>query len=222
MKHLKLLVKQFKKYDIIYIMSYVLERLDSEDKKESLEFEKQMKETEKYKEDFMKNAEKYMNDSNLFLEDMSKDELKELFPEYDPDYDYSTDVNNISSFDINIVHNRLSKAFEKIIYKLYKFIQFKYPNYTSYQLVREFIGWHHNRKYGDLHTLFNMNPELYLAHITTSKREIDEIKKQGLKMFMSTKCVNRTNGCFDYVNPLLFEEWAHIHNIILYYYYHYI
>ena len=86
----------------------------------------------------------------------------------------------------------------------------------------EFIRWHHNRKYGDLHTLFNMNPELYLAHITTSKREIDEIKKQGLKMFMSTKCVNRTNGCFDYVNPLLFEEWTHIHNIILYYYYHYI
>ena len=33
MKQLKILVKQFKKYNIIHIMSYVLERLDSEDKK---------------------------------------------------------------------------------------------------------------------------------------------------------------------------------------------
>ena len=159
----------------------------------------------------------------LHLEDMSKDELKEMFPEYDPNYDYNIDENNITCFDSNIVYYRLSNVFQKILYKLYNYIRIQNSNYKKCQLVREFIWWHENREYCDLHTLFNMNPELYLEHITTSKREMDEIKKQGLIMFLSDKCVNvdENEDNFDNMNELMVDEWEIVHNIILYNYYYY-
>jgi hypothetical protein len=205
-------------------MTYVFEILDDIDKKDVLEWEKRMTENEKHKEDFIKKAEKIMKDDNiLHLEDMTKDELKEMFPEYDPNYDYNIDENNITCFDSNIVYYRLSNVFQKILYKLYNYIQIQNSNYKKCQLVREFIWWHENREYCDLHTLFNMNPELYLEHITTSKREMDEIKKQGLIMFLSDKCVNvdENEDNFDNMNELMVDEWEIVHNIILYNYYYY-
>ena len=200
-------------------MAYILDRLD--DRACVIEWENKMKENEKFKESFVKYAEQIMKDENtLYVEDMSKEELNELYPEYDPTYDYSIDEDNITCFDSNVIHFLLSKAFDIIMCKLYKYLQIQHPNYKWCQLVREFIWWHEHREYGDLHTLFNMNTDLYFERITTSQKEMDEIKKQGLQMFLGDKCINVNDDNFDGMNDLMHDEWESVNNIILYYYYH--
>jgi len=182
-------------------------------------WEKETIKNEEITKKFLIRAEDQMHNKNIkYVEDMSSAELQKIFPEYDPSYNYNIDEENLDNYDSSIIDERLTRAFETTIYKLYAYLSIKNPDYTWYQLVREFIRWHENNKYSDLHTLFNMNPYLYFEKITSSSKKMCEIQEKGFQMFVGEKCANIDEDEFDSENDLNTYEWEAVDDIILYHY----
>ena len=188
------------------------------DIKYSQQYEDDVKQNEKYMNSFIKNAENIMKDRNeKLVEDMSKEELKVLFQDYDIEHNYEEDLTN---FDSENIEKILHKTFDDSIIKLYCHIRLNNPDLKWYELVRKFINWHNDNKYCNLTTLYNMNPYIYFHRITSSKEEINKIKKDSFQMFISEDCADISEDEIKSLNNLTNEEWKNVDDIILYYYYH--
>ena len=182
-------------------------------------WERETIENEYITKKFLTRAEEIMKNKNTkYVEDMCKKELQNIFPEYDISYDYETDKYKLDEYDSSTIDERLTRAFETTIYKLYAYLSIKNPDYKWYQLVRAFIEWHDTNKYSDLHTVYNMNPYVYFEKITSSSKKMSEIQEKGFQMFVGEKCANIDEDEFDSENDLNVYEWEQLDDIILYHY----